>query len=53
MQVGHLFKRNKIGHFETKISSMTAFRYVFAHANDMCARQVISILNLCHTYWFW
>jgi len=44
-------KQNKQwGYFKTKISSVRVFRWCIAHANSMCARQVITIQNLCHTW---
>jgi len=50
-----MFVQNKQwGYFETKMSSVGAFSRCIAHADSMCARQVITIENLCHAFeWFW
>jgi len=41
------FMVQKLGYFKTKISSVRAFRWFIAYANSMCARQVITVQNLC------
>jgi len=44
-------KQNKQrGYVKTKISSVRAFRWCIAHANNMYACRVITVQNLCHTW---
>jgi len=51
---GTFVQNKQWGYFKTKMSSVRAFSRYISHADSICARQVITIENLCHAFeWLW